>query len=183
MKIVRMGRTGLKVSEICLGTMTFGNQANEATSFAIMDHAAAAGINFLDTADGYPLGGSLETVGRTEEIVGRWLQGKRDRFVLATKCFARMGEQPNDAGLSRRHIIAACEASLRRLETDYIDLYQAHFPDSETPIEETLRAYDDLVRSGKVRYIGCSNYPAWELTKAPGLVNYRREDRPALMVR
>ena len=166
MKIVRMGRTGLKVSEICLGTMTFGNQANEATSFAIMDHAAAAGINFLDTADGYPLGGSLETVGRTEEIVGRWLQGKRDRFVLATKCFARMGEQPNDAGLSRRHIIAACEASLRRLETDYIDLYQAHFPDSETPIEETLRAYDDLVRSGKVRYIGCSNYPAWELAKA-----------------
>lgn len=166
MKIVRMGRTGLKVSEICLGTMTFGNQADEATSFAIMDRAAEAGVNFLDTADGYPLGGTLETVGRTEEIVGRWLVGKRDEFILATKCRAQMGPGPNDSGLSRRHIIAACDASLRRLGTDYIDLYQAHQLDPETPIDETLRAYDDLVHAGKVRYIGCSNFPAWELCKA-----------------
>ena len=166
MKIVQMGRTGLKVSEICLGTMTFGNQADEATSFAIMDRAAEGGVTFLDTADGYPLGGTLETAGRTEEIVGRWLKGKRHRFVLATKCFARMGPGPNDAGLSRRHILAACEASLKRLGTDYIDLYQAHSPDPETPIDETLRAFDDLVRDGKVRYVGCSNYAAWQLGKA-----------------
>jgi aryl-alcohol dehydrogenase-like predicted oxidoreductase len=166
MKIVRMGRTGLKVSEICLGTMTFGNQADEATAFSIMDRAAEAGVNFIDTADGYPLGGTLETVGRTEEIVGRWLRGKRDQFVLATKCRAQMGPGANDGGLSRRHILEACDASLRRLGVDFIDLYQAHAPDPETPIDETLRAFDDLVHAGKVRYIGCSNYSAWELCKA-----------------
>lgn len=162
----RMGRTGLKVSEICLGTMTFGNQADEATAFRIMDTAAEAGVTFLDTADSYPLGGSAEMRGRTEEIVGRWLKGRRDQFVLATKCRQPMGPGPNDAGLSRRHILAACEASLRRLGADYIDLYQAHMPDPETPIDETLRAFDDLVRAGKVRYIGCSNYRAWELARA-----------------
>lgn len=162
----RMGRTGLKVSEICLGTMTFGNQAAEATAFRIMDTAAEAGVTFLDTADSYPLGGTAEMRGRTEEIVGRWLKGRRDQFVLATKCRQPMGPGPNDAGLSRRHILAACEASLRRLGTDYIDLYQAHMPDPGTPIDETLRAFDDLVRAGKVRYIGCSNYRAWELARA-----------------
>jgi aryl-alcohol dehydrogenase-like predicted oxidoreductase len=168
MKIKQLGRTGLKVSEICLGTMTFGNQADEPTSFAIMDLADAAGVNFFDTADAYPLGGDLSTVGRTEEIVGHWLRerGARDRIVLATKCFGTMGPYPNDGGLSRRHILAACEASLRRLGTEYIDLYQAHFPDASTPIDETLRAFDTLVQSGKVRYIGCSNYPAWRLADA-----------------
>jgi 1-deoxyxylulose-5-phosphate synthase len=168
MKITSLGRTGLKVSEICLGTMTFGNQADPPTSFAIMDTADQAGINFFDTADAYPLGGDLSTVGATEVIVGDWLRerGARDRIVLATKCRGRMGPGPNDEGLSRRHIIKACEDSLRRLQTDYIDLYQAHAPDPETPIEETLRAFDDLVRSGKVRYIGCSNYPAWQLSEA-----------------
>lgn len=168
MKIKQLGRTGLKVSEVCLGTMTFGNQADEATSFAIMDVADQAGIQFIDTADVYPLGGDLSMVGRTEEIVGRWIaaRGARDRIVLATKCRGAMGPNPNDEGLSRRHIIAACDASLRRLQTDSIDLYQVHAPDPTTPIDETLAALDDLVRSGKVRYIGCSNFPAWQLATA-----------------
>jgi aryl-alcohol dehydrogenase-like predicted oxidoreductase len=168
MKIKQLGRTGLKVSEICLGTMTFGNQADETTSFAIMDAAEKAGVNFFDTADVYPLGGDADMVGRTEEIVGRWLRerGARERIVLATKCRGRMGPGPNDEGLSRKHILRACDESLRRLQTDYIDLYQTHGPDPATPIEETLGAMDDLVRAGKVRYIGCSNYPAWQLAEA-----------------
>jgi len=165
-KIRRLGRTGLKVSELCLGTMTFGGQADEATAFAIMDRAAAAGINFIDVADGYPMPQAPETVGRTEEIVGKWLRPRRDDFILATKGYARMGQHPWDSGLSRKHILRAVEDSLRRLGTDYIDLYQAHHSDPETPIDATLRALDDLVRSGKVRYIGCSNFQAWELAKA-----------------
>jgi aryl-alcohol dehydrogenase-like predicted oxidoreductase len=168
MHIKQLGRTGLKVSEICLGTMTFGNQADEMTSFAIMDVADKAGVTFFDTADVYPLGGEPETRGRTEEIVGRWLRerGARERIVLATKCAGAMGESPNDVGLSRKHVISACEASLRRLGTDYIDLYQVHSPDPTTPIDETLGALNDLVRAGKVRYIGCSNFPAWQLADA-----------------
>jgi aryl-alcohol dehydrogenase-like predicted oxidoreductase len=168
MNIKQLGRTGLKVSEICLGTMTFGNQADEAAAFAIMDVADAAGVTFFDTADVYPLGGTLESVGRTEDIVGRWLLERqaRDRIVLATKCRGQMGSQPNDEGLSRKHVIAACEASLRRLGTDYIDLYQVHWPDPATPIEETLQALDTLVQCGKVRYVGCSNFPAWQLADA-----------------
>lgn len=170
MKIKRLGRTGLKVSEICLGTMTFGNQADEQTAFAIMDRADAAGVTFFDTADVYPLGGEPESRGRTEEIVGRWLRerGARERIVLATKCRNPMGPGANDEGLSRKHILSACEASLRRLGTDYIDLYQVHSPDPDTPIDETLSALDDLVRTGKVRYIGCSNFPAWQLAIALG---------------
>jgi len=168
MKIKNMGRTGLKVSEICLGTMTFGNQADEATAFQIMDVADQAGVNFFDTADAYPLGGELSQTGSTEVIVGNWLKARnaRQRIVLATKCRGKMGPQPNDEGLSRRHIIQACEDSLRRLQTDYIDLYQFHSPDTSTPIEESLRAADDLVKAGKVRYMGCSNYPAWQLMQA-----------------
>ena len=168
MQTKQLGRTGLKVSEICLGTMTFGNQADEATSFAIMDRADEAGVFFFDTADVYPLGGGPERAGRTEAIIGRWLgeRGARERIVLATKCRGATGPGPNDQGLSRKHVISACEASLRRLGTDYIDLYQVHHPVPATPIEETLRALDDLVRAGKVRYIGCSNYPAWQLAGA-----------------
>ncbi len=168
MNVKHLGHTGLKVSEICLGTMTFGNQANRETAFAIMDVADKAGVTFFDTADVYPLGADLKEVGATEEIVGDWLHERkaRDRIVLATKCRGTMGPDPNDEGLSRKHIIAACEQSLRRLKTDYIDLYQVHMPDPETPIEETLRALDDLVHAGKVRYIGCSNYPAWQLADA-----------------
>lgn len=167
-QIRQLGRTGLKVSEICLGTMTFGNQADETTAFSIMDVADAAGVTFFDTADVYPLGGDPETRGRTEEIVGRWLRerGARERIVLATKCAGTMGDGPNDGGLSRKHVISACDASLRRLGTDYIDLYQVHSPDATTPIDETLGALDDLVRSGKVRYIGCSNFQTWQLAEA-----------------
>src|SRR5437764_7836267 len=163
MKTVRMGRTGLKVSELCLGTMTFGYQCDEKTSFAILDKAAEQGVTFIDTADVYPVPPSIETAGRTEEIIGKWLKGKRDRFVLATKCRMKVGPDVNDEGLSRRHILRAAEDSLRRLKTDYIDLYQTHSPDADTPPEETLDALDTLVRQGKVRYLCCSNYPAWQL--------------------
>jgi aryl-alcohol dehydrogenase-like predicted oxidoreductase len=164
----RLGRTGLQVSRLCLGTMTFGLQCDEPTSVSILDRAAAGGIDFIDTSDVYPLGGDLTTVGRTEEILGRWLQGKRDQFVLATKCFGRTGPSPLDGGNSRRHIFDAIEASLRRLQTDYIDLYQLHGFDAETPIEETLGALDDLVHQGKVRYIGCSNFLTYQLVRAVG---------------
>jgi 1-deoxyxylulose-5-phosphate synthase len=165
---VRLGGTGLLVSKLCLGTMTFGLQCDEDTSGAILDRAAEGGITFIDTADVYPLGGDLSTVGRTEEIVGGWLRGKRDRFVLATKCFGRTGPAAWDQGNSRKHIIGAAEASLRRLSTDYIDLYQLHGPDPTTPIDETLEALDDLVRSGKVRYVGCSNFLSYQVARALG---------------
>ena len=166
MRTVRLGRTGLKISEVCLGTMTFGLQTERDEAFAIMDVADEAGIDFIDVADVYPVGGTLETVGRTEEIVGAWLAGKRDRFVVATKCFNRMGPGANDGGLSRRHVIAACDASLRRLGTDYIDLYYTHRWDAETPIDETLSALDDLRRAGKIRYAGCSNIAAYQMLDA-----------------
>jgi aryl-alcohol dehydrogenase-like predicted oxidoreductase len=168
MQHVRLGRTGLQVSRLCLGTMTFGLQSDEATAFSIMDRAAEGGIDFLDTADAYPLGGGLETQGRTEEIVGRWLQGKRDRFIVATKCFGQTGPAPFDGGNSRKHIMSAVDASLRRLQTDYIDLYQLHNYDPLTPIDESLSALDDLVRSGKVRYVGCSNFLTYRLVRAIG---------------
>jgi aryl-alcohol dehydrogenase-like predicted oxidoreductase len=168
MRIKQFGRTGLRVSEICLGTMTFGGQANEAAAFAIMDRAFAAGVFFFDTADVYPAGGGAASAGATETIIGNWLRerGVREQIVLATKCRGATGTGPNDQGLSRKHVIAACDASLRRLGTDYIDLYQVHHPDPATPIGETLDALDTLVRAGKVRYIGCSNFPAWRLAEA-----------------
>ncbi len=151
--------------------MTFGLQCDEPTSNDILDAAWEKGLTFLDTADVYPLGGGLETVGATEEIIGRWMAGRgnRDQVFLATKCRGRMGEGHNDQGLSRFHIQRAVDASLRRLGTDVIDLYQVHFLDQHTPIDETLRALDDLVRDGKVRYIGCSNFPAWQLMRALGV--------------
>ena len=148
--------------------MTFGLQCDEPASVAILDRAADAGIDFLDTADAYPLGGDLSTVGATEEILGRWLTGKRDRFIVATKCFVPTGPAPFDAGNSRKHIMSAVEASLRRLQTDYVDLYQLHGYDRQTPIDETLGALDDLVRQGKVRYLGCSNFLTYQLVRAVG---------------
>jgi aryl-alcohol dehydrogenase-like predicted oxidoreductase len=166
MKHRRLGGSGLKVSEVCLGTMTFGYQCDEATSFAILDRAAEMGVSFLDTADCYPVPLTLETAGRTEEILGRWLRGKRSRFVLASKCFFPMGPGPNDRGNSRRHVLQAVEDSLRRLQTDVLDLYQLHAFDPEVRLDETLRALEDLVRGGKVRAIGCSNFRAWELARA-----------------
>jgi len=164
----RLGQTGLQVSRLCLGTMTFGLQSDEPTAVAILDRAAEGGIDFLDTSDAYPLGGDLSTRGVTEEILGRWLRGKRDRFILATKCFVPTGPAPFDAGNSRKHIMSAVEASLRRLQTDYIDLYQLHGYDGETPIDETLSALDDLVHQGKVRYVGCSNFLTYQLVRAVG---------------
>ncbi|HEY5273004.1 MAG TPA: aldo/keto reductase [Acidimicrobiales bacterium] len=164
----RLGRTGLQVSQLCLGTMTFGLQCDEDTSVAILDRAAEGGIDFIDSSDVYPLGGGLETQGRTEEILGGWLVGKRDRFVVATKCFGRTGPAAFDQGNSRKHILSAVDASLRRLQTDYIDLYQLHGYDPVTPIEETLGALDDLVQQGKVRYIGCSNFLTYQLVRAIG---------------
>ena len=168
MQYTRLGRTGLQVSRLCLGTMTFGLQCDEKTSVAIMDKAFGDGVTFFDTADVYPLGGTGETVGRTEDIVGRWLQGRRERVILATKCFGRSGPARWDQGNSRKHILNAVDASLRRLNTDYIDLYQLHGPDAETPIDETLRALEDVVRSGKVRYVGCSNFLAYQVARAIG---------------
>jgi aryl-alcohol dehydrogenase (NADP+) len=168
MEHVRLGRSGLQVSRLCLGTMTFGLQSDEATGFAIMDKAAEAGVDFFDTSDAYPLGGDLASRGRTEEIIGRWLGGKRERFIIATKCFVPMGPSPMDGGNSRKHIMSAVEGSLRRLGTDYIDLYQLHGYDQSTPIDETLSALDDLVHSGKVRYVGCSNFLTYQLVRAIG---------------
>ncbi len=159
MQYTTLGRTGIRVSRLCLGTVQFALQLDEAASHRVMDRAFELGINFIDTANSYEKGA-------TEAIVGSWLQHHRQEVVLATKVRGRMGPGPNDAGLSPTHIKRAVEDSLRRLRTDYIDLYQTHAPDEATPIETTLRALDDLVREGKVRAIGCSNYAAWELCKA-----------------
>ena len=158
----RLGRTGLMVSELCLGTMTFGRELDEAGSEEIVNRFVEAGGNFIDTADVYENGVS-------EEITGRAIGDRRDDVVLATKVRFPMGEGPNDVGLSRKHIMAGCEASLRRLGADYIDLYQVHCWDEATPLEETLSALTDLVRSGKARYIGVSNFMAWQIMKALGV--------------
>jgi aryl-alcohol dehydrogenase-like predicted oxidoreductase len=168
MEYTRLGRTGLPVSRLCLGTMTFGYQCDDDTSFAILDRAFEAGITFLDTADAYPLGGGYDTVGATEDIIGRWMRGRRDDVILATKCFGPMSRRRWDRGNSRLHIMSAIEASLRRLRTDHVDLYQLHFWDEHTPIDESLQALDDLVRAGKVRYVGCSNFLAYQLARATG---------------
>jgi aryl-alcohol dehydrogenase-like predicted oxidoreductase len=155
-----LGRTGLKVSELCLGTMTFGREADETASHRMLDRFTEAGGTFLDTADVYSRGGS-------EEVLGRWLKGRRrDDLVIATKVFGNTGDGPNDGGLGRKHILSAVDASLRRLGTDYIDLYQVHLWDSATPLEETLSTLDTLVTSGKVRFVGASNYSGWQLQKA-----------------
>jgi aryl-alcohol dehydrogenase (NADP+) len=168
MQKIRFGNTGLKVSRLCLGTMTFGMQCDEATSLAILDTAAEGGINFIDTADAYPLGGGFERVGRTEEIVGKWLRGRREQFIVATKCAVPMGNADWQRGTSRKHVISAIDDSLRRLGTDYVDLYQVHMYDPETPMDETLEALDAVAKSGKTRYIGCSNYLAYRVARAIG---------------
>ncbi|MFF3686417.1 aldo/keto reductase [Streptomyces sp. NPDC002187] len=159
-----LGRTGLRVSELCLGTMSFGDDAG---GHAVLDAFTEAGGTFIDTADMYARGGS-------EEILGRWLAGRRrDDLVIATKVWGRMGDAPNDAGLSRKHIVSAVEASLRRLGTDYIDLYQTHIWDPTTPVEETLATLDTLVRAGKVRYIGASNVTASQLQRSLDVSRHR----------
>ncbi|VAW43504.1 Aldo/keto reductase, partial [hydrothermal vent metagenome] len=169
MEYRRLGRTGLKVSTICLGTMQFGWSAAAATGHAIMSRAVELGCNFIDTADIYSRWVEGNDGGVSEQIIGDWLAAgnvRREDIVLATKVRGQMGDGPNDQGLSRLHIMNSVENSLRRLQTDYIDLYQVHYPDAETPLDETLSALTDLLRAGKVRYIGCSNYPAWLLAKS-----------------
>ena len=168
MQRTQLGRTGLSVSRLCLGTMTFGLQCDEPESRAIMDRAAEGGIDFFDTADVYPLGGGANTVGRTEEIVGAWLAGKRHDYILATKCVGRTGRKPWDQGMSRKHILDAIDASLKRLQTDYVDLYQLHSYDPSTPIDEALEALSTVVASGKARYVGFSNWPAYKVARAVG---------------
>jgi aryl-alcohol dehydrogenase-like predicted oxidoreductase len=164
----RLSRTALEISELCLGTMQFGWTADEPAAFAVMDAFIEAGGNLIDTADVYSNWAKGNPGGVSEQIIGRWMRarGNRDRIVLATKARGRMWDGPDGEGLGRAHLVRACEDSLRRLDTDHIDLYQSHWFDAGTPIEETLRALDDLVRAGKVRYIGCSNHPAWRLCKA-----------------
>ncbi|RAP78213.1 aldo/keto reductase [Paenibacillus montanisoli] len=167
MKYRLLGRSGLAVSELCLGTMTFGNTTSEADSIEMIDRFFEKGGNFLDTANVY-------VSGRSEEIVGKAIKSRRPETVLATKVRFATSNHPNGAGVSRKHIMDAVDASLQRLGTDYIDLYQVHVWDHATPIEETLRALDDLVASGKVRYIGCSNFFAWQLMKSLAVSDWNR---------
>ena len=169
----RLGKSSIVVSDICMGTMTFGNQSDEAESFRIMDMAYDAGVDFYDTAEMYPVPPDIKYVGATEEIVGRWLKTKdRDSIILASKVagpshgWIAAPLRASKTGLDRHHIVRAVEGSLRRLDTDYIDLYQTHWPDPDFPYEETLEALDELVRSGKVRILGCSNESTWGLTKS-----------------
>ncbi|GAB4207248.1 MAG: aldo/keto reductase [Roseiflexaceae bacterium] len=166
----KLGRTGLKVSPLCLGTMQFGWTADEPASWQVLDAFVDAGGNFIDTADIYSRWVPGNYGGVSEEIIGRWMRERANRrdLIVATKARGRMWQGPNGEGLSRSHLMRACDDSLRRLQTDYIDLYQTHYFDADTPIEETLETLTDLVRAGKVRYIGCSNYPAWRLALALG---------------
>lgn len=168
MEYRNLGRSGLKVSPLCVGTMNFGTPTSEDESHGIVDRALEAGVNFFDTADFY-------NGGESERVIGRWLTagGRRHAIVLATKVFFPVGPGPNDRGLSRHHILQACDDSLRRLQTDYIDLYQLHRPDPDTPLDETLEALTDLVRAGKVRYVGCSTHPAWLVMEALALSERR----------
>lgn len=166
-----LGKTGLKVSELCLGAMTFGRETPEVESYTMLDRFVAAGGNFIDTANVY-------STGISEEIVGKWLsRQRRDDYVIATKVRFPMGDGPNEVGLSRKHILSSVEASLRRLQTDYIDLYQVHCWDPATPLKETLSTLNDLVRSGKVRYIGASNFAGWQLQKAIDISRERSWER------
>jgi 1-deoxyxylulose-5-phosphate synthase len=176
MEYRNLGQSGLKVSRFCLGTMTFGHniaettQVNEIDAINLIKSALASGVNFIDTADIYPIG----SPGGSEEVVGKALKGERHSVVVATKVCAPSGPGPNDTGLSRKHIMRSIEDSLRRLQTDYVDIYFTHVPDYDTPIEETLRAFDDLIHQGKVRYIGCSNFAAWQMCKALGISDLYR---------
>ena len=173
MDYTQLGRTGLKVSRLCLGTMNFGPHTAEADSYAIMDRALEAGLNFFDTANVY---GRKLGEGVTEQILGRWFAqggGRREKVVLATKVYGRMGEWPNDSRLSARHIRQACEASLRRLQTDYLDLYQMHHIDRETPWDEIWQAMETLVQQGTVVYVGSSNFAGWHLAQAQAAAQAR----------
>ncbi len=173
MQYTHLGRTGLQVSRLCLGTMNFGPRTSEQDSFAIMDKALDLGVNFFDSANVY---GGKRGEGITENIVGRWFAqggGRRDKVVIATKVYGTMGDWPNESRLSARHIKLACEASLRRLQTDYIDLYQMHHIDRNTPWEEIWQAMEQLVREGKVIYVGSSNFAGWHIAQANSIAAQR----------
>jgi aryl-alcohol dehydrogenase-like predicted oxidoreductase len=174
MHYTKFGATGLTVSRLCLGTMTFGGQCDETISGSIMNKAFQGGITFFDTANSYPFGSGWEDKGRTEEIVGRWLKGRRHQVILASKGGSRIGPAPWEAGGSRKHLLDAIDGSLRRLGTDYLDLYQVHHDDTSIPLEETLEALDTIVRSGKARYVGASNFLAYRLALALGRSDARR---------
>lgn len=178
----RLGSTGLTVSRLALGTMTFGLQTDEATSHRILDKATSAGIDLIDTADVYPLGGTLDTAGRTEAIIGRWLQAggpqRRQAIVLATKAVGKMGPHPWDQGASRKHLLDAIDASLARLRTDHVDLYQLHHDDRTTPLDEMLEALHTIVQSGRARYVGVSNFMAWRLARLIGRAELLRLVKP-----
>ncbi len=174
MQYAQLGRSGLKVSRLCVGTMNFGKLVDEEACGRILDRALDLGINFIDTADVY---GGIGNRGRTEEILGRWFArdpGKRNAVVLATKVYGKMGEGPNDARLSAYHIRRACEASLRRLQTDHIDLYQMHHIDRDSPWDEIWQAMEQLVREGKITYIGSSNFAGWNIAQANTIAAARR---------
>lgn len=181
MPTTRLGGTGLAVSRLALGTMTFGLQTDEAVSHRVLDKALDAGVNFLDTADVYPLGGTIDTAGRTEEIIGRWLRAqgpsRRDQVIVATKAVGKVGPNSWDRGASRKHLLDAIDRSLRRLQLEYVDLYQLHWDDRETPLDETLEALDTIVRSGRARYIGVSNFLAYRLARALGRADLHRLTR------
>ncbi len=168
MQHARLGASGISVSRVCLGTATFGLQSDEQAACEILDKAAAGGINFIDTADSYPMSPNHDHGGRAEEILGRWLKGRRDDFIVATKAGAPSGPHSWNCGSSRKHLLAAVDQSLRRLGTDHIDLYQLHFDDPATPLEEVASVLDCLVRSGKVRYVGVSNFLAYRVARLLG---------------
>jgi 1-deoxyxylulose-5-phosphate synthase len=168
MQYTEFGRTGLTVSRVTLGTATLGKQTEEDLAFQILDKAADSGVNFIDTADVYPMGSDFGSVGRTEQIVGRWLRDKRDQFIVATKAGYPMGPAPWQQGGSRKHLLDAIDGSLERLGVDYVDLYQLHIDDPKTPLDETLEALDAIVKAGKARYIGVSNFLAYRLARAVG---------------
>lgn len=181
----RLGSTGLTVSRLALGTMTFGLQTDESAAQRILDKATSAGIDLIDTADVYPLGGTLDTAGRTEAIIGRWLQAggpqRRRSVVLATKAVGKMGPHPWDQGASRKHLLSAIDASLARLRTDHVDLYQLHHDDRATPLDEMLEALDTIVKSGRARYVGVSNFMAWRLARMIGRAELLRLVKPVVV--
>lgn len=178
MQYARLGSTGIEVSRLCMGTATFGGQADETACFAMLDACAAQGVNFIDTANAYPLGSDPADKGESERIVGRWLQGRRHETILATKGGAVMGPLSWQSGNSRKHLLDAVDASLKRLGTDYVDLYQLHYDDRNTPLDESLEALDTIVRSGRARYAGVSNFQAWRLARVIGRCETNHWARP-----
>jgi 1-deoxyxylulose-5-phosphate synthase len=174
METVNLGRSGLRVSRLCLGTMIFGTQVEQDAAFAVMDRALELGIDFIDVADVYPVPPNPSLWGRTEEIVGHWISDRRPGVTVATKCVNRVGPGANDVGGSRKHVIEACETSLRRLQVERIDLYYLHHSDTGAPMDETFEALDRLVQDGKIHYVGVSNFEAWQLGLAGAIIAERR---------